>query len=109
MDAYGEVTRPDRELDFGDREVVLRADLAHRDPDDCIWTSVRFLMRGPRPPRPGELVMLVDVGRRVLHGPRRVGRRLGGLRAPRLAHLERQRVARRRVSSSRAERSAPPA
>ncbi len=49
------------ELDFGEREVVLRADLAERDEDECIWTSVRFLMRGPRPPRPGEAVMLVDV------------------------------------------------
>ena len=59
MDVYGEVQG--RGLDFGEREVVLRADLAHRDPDDCIWTSVRFLMSGPRPPRPGETVMLVDV------------------------------------------------
>ena len=60
MDAYGEVPAGSG-LDFGHREVVLRADLAHRDPDDCVWTSVRFLMQGPRPPRPGELVMLVDV------------------------------------------------
>jgi hypothetical protein len=49
------------ELDFGEREIVLRADLAERDDDDCIWTSVRFLMDGPRPPRPGEIVVLVDV------------------------------------------------
>lgn len=49
------------ELDFSEREVALRADLGERDDDDCIWTSVRFLMRGPRPPRPGESVMLVDV------------------------------------------------
>ncbi len=49
------------ELDFSEREVALRADLGGRDDDDCIWTSVRFLMRGPRPPRPGESVMLVDV------------------------------------------------
>ncbi len=48
-------------LDFAEREVVLRADLGNRDGDDCIWTSVRFLMRGPRPPRAGESVMLVDV------------------------------------------------
>jgi hypothetical protein len=48
-------------LDFGKREVVLRADLGDRDEDDCIWTSMRFLMRGPRPPRPGEPVVLVDV------------------------------------------------
>jgi hypothetical protein len=58
MDAYG--ARGGAGLDFGHREVVLRANLAHRDTDDCIWTSVRFLMRGPRAPRPGELVMLVD-------------------------------------------------
>src|SRR5688572_31717298 len=51
----------DRELDFEEREVVLRADLRDRDEDDCIWTSVRFLMRGPRPPRPGEPVILIDV------------------------------------------------
>lgn len=49
------------ELDFSKREVALRADLGERDDDDCIWTSVRFLMHGPRPPRPGESVMLVDV------------------------------------------------
>jgi hypothetical protein len=48
-------------LDFNAREVVLRADLGERDDDDCIWTSVRFLMRGPRPPRAGESVVLVDV------------------------------------------------
>jgi hypothetical protein len=51
----------DRELDFEEREVVLRADLRDRDEDDCIWTAVRFLMRGPRPPREGESVVLVDV------------------------------------------------
>ena len=49
-------------LDFAEREVVLRADLADRDEHDRIWTSVRFLMRGPRPPRPGERVVLVDAG-----------------------------------------------
>ena len=49
------------QLDFGEREVVLRADLAERDDDDCVWTSMRFLMDGPRPPRPGETVVLVDV------------------------------------------------
>ncbi len=54
MEANGE------ELDFTEREVVLRADLGTRDADDCIWTPVRFLMRGPRPPRPGERVVLVD-------------------------------------------------
>jgi hypothetical protein len=48
-------------LEFGEREVVLRADFAERDDDDCVWTSVRFLMQGPRSPLPGESVMLVDV------------------------------------------------
>jgi hypothetical protein len=55
MEAKGE------ELDFTQREVVLRADLGARDAEDCIWTPMRFLMRGPRPPRPGERVVLVDV------------------------------------------------
>jgi hypothetical protein len=50
------------ELDFSAREVVLRADLADRDEHDCVWSPVRFLMRGPRPPRPGERVVLVDAG-----------------------------------------------
>ena len=59
MEGIGEEQR--QALDFGEREVALRADLGDRDGDDCIWTSVRFLMRGPRPPRPGESVMLVDV------------------------------------------------
>jgi hypothetical protein len=49
-------------LDFREREVVLRADLAGRDQDDCIWSPLRFLMRGPRLPRPGERVVLVDTG-----------------------------------------------
>lgn len=49
-------------LDFEEREIVLRADLGDRDEDDCVWTPVRFLMRGPRPPRPGERVVLVDTG-----------------------------------------------
>jgi hypothetical protein len=49
-------------LEFGEREVVLRADLDERDDEDCVWTSMRFLMQGPRPPRPGEMVVLVDTG-----------------------------------------------
>jgi hypothetical protein len=62
--AVGEEHRLDEDsavFDFGEREVVLRADLGERDDDDCVWTSVRFLMRGPRSPRPGEQVLLVDV------------------------------------------------
>ena len=50
-----------RDLDFNDREVVLRADLSSVDDVDCVWTPTRFIMNGPRAPRPGERVMLVDV------------------------------------------------
>ena len=60
MKAYGE-EHAGTELDFGGREVVLRADLAGAEPSQCVVTSLRFLMNGPRPPRPGEIVMLVDV------------------------------------------------
>jgi hypothetical protein len=49
-----------RKLDFADREVVLRASLAEADEDGCVWTSVRFLMGGPRHPRVGESVYLID-------------------------------------------------
>jgi hypothetical protein len=47
-------------LDFERREVVLRADLGGHQAEDCVWTPLRFLMRGPRSPRPGERVLLVD-------------------------------------------------
>lgn len=60
MDAYGE-GHTGKELDFDEREVALRADLGDRDDRDCIWTPLRFLMRGPRPPHAGEVVLLVDV------------------------------------------------
>ena len=49
-------------LDFMGRVVVLRADIAARDEDGCIWTPVRFLMRGPRAPRAGEHVILMHEG-----------------------------------------------
>ena len=48
------------ELNFNDREVVLRADLSTPDDMDCIWAPLRFIMRGPRAPQPGERVLLVD-------------------------------------------------
>jgi hypothetical protein len=48
------------ELDFNEREVVLRADLSTLDELECVWTSVRFIMNGPRAPQPGERVLLVD-------------------------------------------------
>jgi len=49
-----------RKLDFDEREVVLRANLDEVDDDSCVWTSVRFIVRGPRHPRVGESVLLVD-------------------------------------------------
>jgi hypothetical protein len=52
-----------RNLDFADREVVLRANLDEVDADRCVWTSMRFLMNGPRHPRVGESVFLIDGGR----------------------------------------------
>ena len=50
----------ERKLDFAQREVVLRANLAEADEDRCVWTSMRFLMGGPRHPRVGESVYLID-------------------------------------------------
>jgi hypothetical protein len=47
-------------LDFADREVVLRASLDELDDDRCLWTSLRFIMKGPRHPRVGEAVFLID-------------------------------------------------
>jgi hypothetical protein len=47
-------------LDFAAREVVLRAHLDEVDEDRCVWTSMRFIMNGPRHPRVGELVFLMD-------------------------------------------------
>jgi hypothetical protein len=48
------------ELDFARREVVLRADLQNADDDRCVWTSMRFIVQGPRHPRVGEAVFLID-------------------------------------------------
>jgi hypothetical protein len=42
-----------------EREFVLRADFELVDNDGCLWISLRFL-RNLRPPRPGELVYLLD-------------------------------------------------
>ena len=50
----------ERKLDFAEREVVLRANLDEADADRCVWTSMRFFMRGPRHPRVGELVFVID-------------------------------------------------
>jgi hypothetical protein len=49
-----------RQLDFAEREVVLRANLEEVDDDRCVWVSMRFLVNGPRHPRVGELVFLID-------------------------------------------------
>jgi hypothetical protein len=50
-------------LDFGEREVVLRANLDELDGDGCVWASLRFLVNGPRPPRVGEMVFVIDGAR----------------------------------------------
>jgi hypothetical protein len=49
-----------QDFDFVEREVVLRADLEETDDDRCVWTSMRFIMEGPRHPRVGEDVFLMD-------------------------------------------------
>ncbi len=55
-------------FDYGDREIVLRADFGDVDAHGMIDVSARF-MRGPRPPHEGELVFLKDPG-----GEGRLGR-----------------------------------
>jgi hypothetical protein len=50
----------DHELDFREREIVLRADFDSLDDDRCVWVSLRFIMQGPRAPREGEWVYLLD-------------------------------------------------
>jgi hypothetical protein len=52
--------REQRKLDFAKREVVLRANFGEADDDRCVWTSMRFIMDGPRHPRVGESVYLID-------------------------------------------------
>jgi hypothetical protein len=49
-----------RLLDFDEREVVLRADFTQLDDEKCVWTSMRFMVQGPRHPREGEWVYLID-------------------------------------------------
>jgi hypothetical protein len=48
------------QLNFSEREVVLRASLDELDDDRCVWTPLRFIMSGPRQPRVGESVFLID-------------------------------------------------
>jgi hypothetical protein len=50
----------DRSLDYDEREIVLRADFSELDEDRCVVASTRFLLHGPRPPREGEWVYLLD-------------------------------------------------
>jgi hypothetical protein len=52
----------ERQLDFAEREIVLRANFAELDDEECLDVSVRFIMQGPRQPRPGEWVYLLDRG-----------------------------------------------
>jgi hypothetical protein len=54
------VAKDDRKLEFDQREIVLRADFSELDDESCLWTSLRFLLNGPRPPREGEWVYLLD-------------------------------------------------
>ncbi len=50
----------DKKLDFSEREVVLRADFEQLDEQQCVWTSLRFMLQGPRHPHEGEWVYLID-------------------------------------------------
>jgi hypothetical protein len=54
------VTGESRELQFREREIVLRADFGLLDDDQCLDLSVRFIRQGPRAPRAGEWVYLLD-------------------------------------------------
>lgn len=50
----------DPRLDFEEREIVLRADFGDLDSNGRLWASLRFILKGPRPPREGEWVYLMD-------------------------------------------------
>jgi hypothetical protein len=52
-------TSESRFIPHVEREFVLRADFELIADDGCSWLSRRFL-HGPRTPRPGELVYLLD-------------------------------------------------
>ncbi len=51
----------DRDLDFAEREIVLRADFEQLDDEGYVSTALRFMLRGPRHPDEGEWVYLIDV------------------------------------------------
>jgi hypothetical protein len=55
------------ELAYEEREVVLRANFHELDDEDCCYVSLHFL-QGPRHPRPGETVYLLDGERRGCMG-----------------------------------------
>lgn len=59
MSASAQTSQPSQVPPGVEREFVLRADFDLLDYDGCTWLSVRFL-RGPRPPRAGERVYLLD-------------------------------------------------
>ena len=50
----------ERKLDFSEREIALRADFNQLDDVGYVTTSLRFVMKGPRHPREGEWVFLLD-------------------------------------------------
>jgi hypothetical protein len=54
------VSPEDHRLEFDEREIVVRADFSELDEEHCLSASIRFLLRGPRPPREGEWVYLLD-------------------------------------------------
>jgi hypothetical protein len=60
MDDEGKRTGERPGFNFAEREVVLRADFQDQDDDRCVWTSMRFILEGPRHPRVGEDVFLID-------------------------------------------------
>ncbi len=51
-------------LNFEEREIVVRADFDDVDEEGCLWVSLHFL-KGPRHPRAGETVYLVQPHRRA--------------------------------------------
>ena len=54
------MAQDDPNLDFEEREIVLRAEFDGLDERDRLWTSLRFILKGPRAPREGEWVYLID-------------------------------------------------
>jgi hypothetical protein len=49
-----------RKLEFEEREIVLRVEFTDLDDERCLEASLRFLIAGPRAPREGEWVYLLD-------------------------------------------------